>query len=589
MNVKGWFSLLPFLLGGSAYVLAQPAGTQPPTAQALSAAGWIDVTAPIDPHLTPVYPGNPPLKLDFVASLDKGAQVTLSAFSFGAHTGTHVDAPMHFIPGGASLDQIPLERFIGPVRIIDCSPEAQAIDAAELDKHDWRGARRVFFRTRNSRNGWMTDPRFHQDFTYLAPDAAQLLADAGVELVGIDYLSIERFGFAQPQTHRILLGKGIPVVEGLALQNVQPGDYELMLLPMRVMGHEAGPARALLRPSGAPPRTPLAADNVHTPPPASAGKYERITVHGESLVGNLEGDSPDRLVSVYLPPSYAQQPKRRYPVLYLLHGFTDSDAHWFGLNGKHFVNVQGAVDRAYAKGARELIVVMPNAFTKYAGSMYSSSPTTGDWEAFVTKDLVSYIDRHYRTLAKPESRGLAGHSMGGYGTLRIAMQHPGVFSSLYAMSPCCLAANIEPDARTMQQAERTISAEQIAAADFGTKAMLASAAAWSPNPRNPPRFFDLPMVGGKPVPQVIAEWAANAPLAMVDQYLPNLKTYRAIAFDAGDRDVGIANTIRTLDGILTGYALAHTFEIYPGDHVSAIDERLETHVLPFFSEHLQYK
>ncbi len=585
--MKRW--LIPWaltLLGGSSgLAFAQPGA--PSTA---TSGSWIDITAPIDPRTTPVYPGNAPVKLDFTQSLEEGGQLTLSAFSFGAHTGTHVDAPMHFIKGGASLDQIPLERFMGPVRIIDCSPEALAIDAAELNKHDWRGARRLFFRTRNSRNGWMSDPTFHRDFTYVAPDAAQLLADAGVELVGIDYLSIERFGSTEPKTHLILLGKNIPVVEGLSLRDVQPGDYDLILLPARVMGHEAGPVRAILRRSqGAAARPPLASENVHTPPPASAGKYERISVHGDSLVGNLEGDSPERMVSVYLPPSYAKEPHRRYPVLYLLHGFTDSDGYWFGLNGNHFVNVQGAVDRAYAKGARELIVVMPNAFTKYAGSMYSNSPTTGNWEAFLTQDLVRYIDKHYRTLAKPESRGLAGHSMGGYGTLRIGMKYPGVFSSLYALSPCCLAATIEPDLRTMERAAQVTSAEELAAADFGVKAMLASAAAWSPNPRNPPRFFDLPMAGGRAVPEVVAEWAANAPLAMVDQYLTSLRSYAAIAFDAGDRDVGIADTVRTLDQILSGAHLAHTFEIYSGDHVSAINERLETQVLPFFSEHLQYR
>jgi len=576
--------LLAMGAGGLGLALAQPA------TNAGADAGWIDISAPIDPRTTPVYPGNSPLKLEFLQDMEHGGQVTLSGFSFGAHTGTHVDAPMHFVKGGASLDQIPLERFLGPVRIIDCSPGALAIDAAELNKHDWRGARRIFFRTRNSRNGWMTDPSFHQDFTYVAPDAAQLLADAGVELVGIDYLSIERFGFTEPRTHQILLGKNIPVIEGLSLRDVQPGDYELTLLPIRIIGHEAAPVRALLRRTQGPgPRPPLASENVHTPPPSSAGKFERITVHGDSLAGNLEGDSADRMVSVYLPPSYAKEPRRRYPVLYLLHGYTDSDAYWFGLNGTHFVNVQGAVDRAYAKGARELIVVMPNAYTKYAGSMYSNSPTTGNWESFLAHDLVSYIDKHYRTLAKPESRGLAGHSMGGYGTLRLAMKQPGVFSSLYAMSPCCLADNIEPDARTMERAARVTTAEEFAAADFGTKAMIASAAAWSPNPRNPPRYFDLPMADGKPVPQVIAAWAANAPLAMVDQYLPVLRAYSAIAFDAGDRDVGIANTIRSLDQILTGYGMAHTFEIYSGDHVSAINERLETHVLPFFSEHLQYQ
>jgi S-formylglutathione hydrolase len=335
------------------------------------------------------------------------------------------------------------------------------------------------------------------------------------------------------------------------------------------------------QPAGAP-------SDVHTPPPSSAGKYQRITVHGDSLVGNLEGDSADRMVSVYLPPSYAKEPKRRYPVLYLLHGFTDSDARWFGLKGQHFVNVQGTVDRAYAKGARELIVVMPDAFTKYQGSMYSSSATTGNWEAFVTQDLVKYVDRHYRTLPQAASRGLAGHSMGGYGTLKLGMKYPGIFSSLYAMSPCCLGANLEPNAEVMERAGKVITAEQVAAADFGTKAMLASAAAWSPDPRNPPLYFDLPIADGKPVPRVIAEWVANAPLAMVNQYLSNLKTYTAIAFDAGDRDVGIADTLRTLDAILVDYQFSHTFEIYPGDHVSAINERLETKVLPFFSEHLKH-
>jgi enterochelin esterase-like enzyme len=326
-----------------------------------------------------------------------------------------------------------------------------------------------------------------------------------------------------------------------------------------------------------------------SPPPASAGKYERITVHGASLVGNLEGDSPDRMVSVYLPPGYAKAPKQRYPVLYLLHGFTDSDSRWFGLNGKHFVNVQGAVDRAYAKGAHEMIIVMPDAFTKYQGSMYSNSAATGNWEAFVAEDLVEYVDRHYRTLPQRASRGLAGHSMGGYGTVRLGMKYPKVFSSLYAMSPCCMSANIEPNADAMARVAKVKSAEDVAAADFGTKAMLASAAAWSPNPGNPPQFFDLPFANGKPAPDVIATWAANAPLAMVHQYIPSLKAYDAIAFDAGDRDVGIAGTVKTLDRILTGYGVAHVSEIYSGDHVSGIDQRLEANVMPFFSEHLKFK
>lgn len=207
---------------------------------------WIDISAPLSDN-TPVFPGDAPIRLDFLKQLKDGDPVTLSKFDMGAHSGTHVDAPLHFIPGGKTIDQISISRFIGPVRVIDCSPEALAIDASELNKHQWRGAQRIFFRTRNSSNRWMRDKQFHPDFTYVAPDAAQLLAEAGVQLVGIDYISMEKFKAEQPLTHRMLLGRDIPIVEGLDLSDVRPGDYELMLLPIRIVGHEAAPARALIR------------------------------------------------------------------------------------------------------------------------------------------------------------------------------------------------------------------------------------------------------------------------------------------------------------------------------------------------------
>jgi arylformamidase len=224
--------------------------TQPAIAIAQApgrASGWIDVSAPIDPQIAPVYPGNAPIKLDFMLDYAKGDRLDLSAYSLGAHTGTHVDAPLHFIKGGTPVDKIPLEPFVGPARVIDCSPDATVIDAAELNKHAWKGAQRILFRTRNSRNGWMTDPTFHEDFTYVAPDAAKLLADAGVVLVGVDYLSIEKFHSPEPKAHLALLGKGIPVVEGLSLKDVAAGDYDLIVLPLRVVDHEAAPARAILR------------------------------------------------------------------------------------------------------------------------------------------------------------------------------------------------------------------------------------------------------------------------------------------------------------------------------------------------------
>ncbi len=324
------------------------------------------------------------------------------------------------------------------------------------------------------------------------------------------------------------------------------------------------------------------------PPEGYAGTVKRVSVHGPSLVGNLEGDSPDRMVSIYLPPGYARESERRYPVLYVLHGYTDSETRWFGMRGPHFVNLPSAVDQADAHGAREMIVVMPDAFTRYQGSMYSNSVTTGNWEAFVTHDLVRYVDANYRTLPQRASRGLAGHSMGGYGTLRLAMKYPGVFAAVYALSPCCLGANLSPDPQLMQKAAQVADAD-IGGADFPVKAMLASAAAWSPDPKNPPRYFDLPVKDGKPDPDVIAEWAANAPLAMLAQYVPSLRAYTAIAVDAGDRDESIAATVRTLDRLLSGYRIAHTAEIYPGNHVDHIQQRLIDKVLPFFSQHLEFQ
>ena len=164
-----------------------------------------------------------------------------------------------------------------------------------------------------------------------------------------------------------------------------------------------------------------------------AGKLEQIRVHGAALDGNLSGDDSTRDVFVYLPPSYARDKSRRYPVVYFLHGYTATAAAYV-----KFLDLPQAADAAIGNGVQEMIVVLPDAFTKWSGSMYSSSVTTGDWESYVANDLVAYVDSHYRTLAKRESRGLSGHSMGGYGTWRIGMKRPDVFGALYAMSSCCL-------------------------------------------------------------------------------------------------------------------------------------------------------
>jgi S-formylglutathione hydrolase len=314
------------------------------------------------------------------------------------------------------------------------------------------------------------------------------------------------------------------------------------------------------------------------------GTVDRIKIHGRSLAGNLEGDSPDRDVMVYLPPSYKVSGNRRYPVLYMLHGFTDDTDHWWGVV-PHFVNVPRSIDKALASGvAQELIVVMPNAYTRFQGSMYSNSVTTGNWEDYVAGDLVSYVDRHYRTIANVRSRGLAGHSMGGYGALRIGMKHPDVFSSIYVMSACCLTSR-SVDAERGRRAEAVQDPQEVSRLDFPTKALLASAAAWSPNPGKPPLFVDLPTVDGQPRPDILAKWAANAPLAMIDQYIANLKRLRAIAFDVGTKD-GLAPASKTLAEVLTAYNIPHTYETYDGDHINRVAERLESKVFRFFSETL---
>jgi S-formylglutathione hydrolase FrmB len=309
------------------------------------------------------------------------------------------------------------------------------------------------------------------------------------------------------------------------------------------------------------------------------GAVEKIKVHGKSLEGNLEGDSPDRDVFVYLPPSYAKEPNRRYPVVYFLHGYTvKAEVYW------NMLQVPATADKDSAAGAaREMILVHPDAFTVYDGSMYSNSLTTGDWEDYIAQDLVSYIDSHYRTVADRNSRGLAGHSMGGYGTVRIAMKHPEVFSAFYAMSSCCLMNNPQPAGKSSADD----STARVPAGPGMAKALSAQAAAWAPNPMNPPQYFDLPEKDGQFQPLVAAKWVANSPLVMVDQYVPSLKKYRAIALDVGLQDPLLATNTQ-LDQALTRLGVAHTFQTYEGTHISRVKDRFETKVLPFFSANLTF-
>jgi S-formylglutathione hydrolase len=328
------------------------------------------------------------------------------------------------------------------------------------------------------------------------------------------------------------------------------------------------------------------ADCAHAQAQLKHGTVERIKVHGKSLEGNLEGDSPDREVSVYLPASYATDQQRRYPVVYLLHGFTDTDLKWFG-HEETFIHGPAAADRAFSAGTREMILVMPNAKTRYFGSGYSNSVTTGDWEEFIAHELVGYIDTHYRTIADHMSRGLAGHSFGGYGTIRLGLKHPEVFSSIYALSACCLTPKVDPNDPALKKLNAVHTDADIANADFPVKANLASAAAWSPDPANPPSYIDLPLKDGVFQKSVADRWAANAPNVIIHQYIPNVRSLHAIAFDVGNQD-SLKTGAQEMDKILKAYGIAHTFEVYEGDHLNRIEVRFEKHVLPFFGKNLTF-
>jgi enterochelin esterase-like enzyme len=316
--------------------------------------------------------------------------------------------------------------------------------------------------------------------------------------------------------------------------------------------------------------------------PAGAQDTARIelkTIHSPSIEGNLEGNSADRGVYVVTPPGYDENPDKRYPVVYFLHGY------WAPLEAQQQgFRIHEAVQAA-AEAGNELIMVMPDGFSKLRGGFYSSSPTVGDYESFVAKDLVQWVDANYRTIAKRDSRGLAGHSMGGYGTIRLAMKHPEAFSSIYMMSACCLTP--QPiDVETAKRIEAMTEAD-IADAEFGELAAVSTLATWSPDPTDE-GFLKVDTglrEDGTLDPLVNYRLAANAPQVLLPQYLPALNSLEAFAMDIGDKDFLLEGN-RLFREELDKFGVKYDFELYEGDHGNRIAERIRTEVLPFFGEHL---
>jgi S-formylglutathione hydrolase FrmB len=331
-------------------------------------------------------------------------------------------------------------------------------------------------------------------------------------------------------------------------------------------------------------------------PAARRGSVADDVVSSRALRGNFVGDSAQRRVVVYLPPSYADEPTRRYPAIYLLHGYQGSCKQWRAGGW----DIRKVMDRLIAGAkVREMIVVMPDAKNRYGGGFYTNSATMGNWEDFVVADLVSFIDQKYRTLAQPSSRGIAGHSMGGYGALRLAMKHPDTFSAVYGLSAACLGWG--GDLTTENPVwDKTLAFKKLPDLNprdvdaYLAQALLALAAAWSPNPEKPPLFVDFPVAGlgreRKRQEDVCARWSANMPVAMADQYRSSLARLRGIAFDVGSRDEfpHIPLTNRAFDQALKRNGIAHSFEEYDGDHSNRVADRIEANLLPFFSRVLTF-
>ena len=205
-----------------------------------------DITFPISKQ-TPVYEGDPNVKIEVASSFAKGDHANVTGLCFGAHTATHVDAPNHFIDGTRRVHELELEKLIGLARVVEIDARVTAIAPEHLGNLE--GVERILFKTKNS-NFWNTpETGFRKDFTYISPEAARALANAGLKLVGIDYLSVEKFGSDDFATHITLLEKEIVIVEGLDLREVPPGDYELICLPLKIVSEtgDGAPARAVLR------------------------------------------------------------------------------------------------------------------------------------------------------------------------------------------------------------------------------------------------------------------------------------------------------------------------------------------------------
>lgn len=318
---------------------------------------------------------------------------------------------------------------------------------------------------------------------------------------------------------------------------------------------------------------------------AASVRVEHHQVHSDEIAGNLLGTPAERDVFVVLPPSYDKEPGRRYPVVYALHGYSIGADQWL-----KEIHMPQTAEGAFAQGVSEMIIVFPSSKNEHNGAFYSNSPTTGNFENFIADELIGWVDANFRTLAQPASRGLVGHSMGGYGASRIGVRRNDRYGALYLMSPCCQSPLTSrglngEDVAAVMALEKPADSARLA---FNQRGPLAIASAFSPNPKKAPLYVDLPVDElGEDRPDILAKWAANAPLAFLDQYISGMREYRAIALDVGDKDGLVADTTRMHEALLA-WGIENSLDVYDGDHTNRLGYRMQDHVLPFFGSHLAF-
>jgi S-formylglutathione hydrolase FrmB len=326
-----------------------------------------------------------------------------------------------------------------------------------------------------------------------------------------------------------------------------------------------------------------------TPP---AGRVVVTYLDSKLLRGNPGGENPRRRVSVYLPAGYEANDQKRYPVVYYLHGFTWNDSLIFNQDG-----MKKLLDEAIAaKQIRPIIMVVPNEQTRFGGSWYANSTTNGPWADFTARELVQFIDKNFRTLARPGSRGLAGHSMGGGGTLRLALQYPGIWAAVYALSP----ALVGPHPSYLPGPGLPVALQATTSTQLNHQALstVAVSRAYSPNPKNLPFGADLPgSLGADSLARrdaALARWVAATPTYLLPTHTASLRQLRGLAFDWGAQDEvrHIPSTCHVFDQWLSAFTIPHTAQEYEGTHGSGImghTGRVYQHVLPFFDKLLDFK